>query len=190
MFSAIVASLFEMSLTELKNDKSKKLSEKIPIGLGTVVFYSIILLPTNYTFLLLQRLNFDNVKSYLLCIILSIYEIVTIHLIGKEMDKKKSGKNSFVSLFFGFLMVIILIACIYNSGISSASSAAMPKQIITVEQREYVVLEKYEDNYIVAECEVKDNTLTIHTDKQKVISYENVEYENKKFDSIELEGNK
>ena len=44
-----------------------------------------------------------------------------------------------------------------------------------------IIRKIFEDKFVVAECEEKDNTLTIHTDKQKVINYENVEYENKKF---------
>lgn len=190
VFSSIVAILFEMSLTELRNDSEKKLSEKIAIGVCTVIFYTIILLPTNYTFLLLQRFSFDSISNYILCVILSIYEVVLMHFISKEMDKKEGKKNSFVSIFFSFLMVVVLIACIYNSGISSATSASNAKQILSIEQTEYIVLEKYDDKFILAECEENDNTLTIHTDKQKVINYENVEYENKKFNSIKLEGNK
>ena len=196
--STSISTLLDMMLMEIKNNKDKRLIKKILLGLLTIVFYSILLLPTNYTFLLLQRLDFADKKSYMACIMLSVYEVVLIHMLGTQTDKfennktdqKKNSKKATLAIVLCLLLTIGLISSVFNAGIKSASSTNSPKQIIRIEPKEYVVVETLDDEYVLAECEENDNALTIHTDKQKVINYENVEYENKKYNSIKLEGNK
>lgn len=187
--SVIIATLFDMFLVELKSNKDVKLLRKIVKGFAIVLLFSMFLLPTNYVFLMIQNIIIENNTSYLFCTIISIFELTGIHFVGKQTEGKISGKSKGTIFFVGFFMIIIMIGFIYDSGVKSATSISYARQIVSVENVDYIVLEKYDDSFVLSQCEKKDNILTIHTDKQKIVKYDNLEYENKKFDKIVLEGN-
>lgn len=191
IISLLMGVFFVSAFKELKRKKeSYARKEYIFNWISTLIVALMILGPLNFAFLILLKLDIGFAMLCLESIILTCTELWTI----KVTWENAFGGNKKPSLLSIVFVIVILIsasvAVVYISGKKSAIDSSNHQQIITIDKAEYVVLETIDYKYVLAECEENDNELIINTNKQKVINLENVEYENKIFDSIKLEGNK
>ena len=91
-------------------------------------------------------------------------------------------------LFFASIMGISN----FTSGQNSTDNANSAYQIATLEEREYVVLDRTGDNYILARRQESEehNILVIDTSEQRLVSVNGMKYKLEKFDKVILEGSK
>lgn len=100
---------------------------------------------------------------------------------------------NFLTAILPFVLIILIISvsCYfsYQSGKDSVYDAERAYQIVNIDDDEYIVLEKSNSNYILANKGRADveYTLCIDTTQQKIIPIENVEYEIKRYNKIVLE---
>lgn len=189
--SLLMGMLFVASFTELKKDKKKfKKSHYFIKWFATLIITFFVITPINFAFMVLQGLEIGLARQIIGCVLITCLELGMIKTSETDIfgDERKLSMST--ALFAFVFLVCVMVVTIYWFGNESATSNTNTQQVLYIESTEYVVLETFEDKYVIAECKEQDNKLTIHTDKQKVINLENVEYENKKFNSIELEGNK
>ena len=189
--SVVLGIFFVSSFKSIKSRKAElKKKEYLNRWLTTIFLVFMIMLPINYSFMILQGVEIGLLKLCLICVLFTGVELYMINVVETNIFGEKRKLSLLTGSFISVVLIGFIVLVIFLSGVEGATRNTHPYQILSAQSNEYVVLETFDDKYVVAECEEKDNTLTIHTDEQKVISFENVEYENRKFDSIILEGNK
>ena len=76
----------------------------------------------------------------------------------------------------------------FIAGKNSTDNTKLTYQIVTFEKGEYVVLDKSEDNYILAKILNSENdVLIIDTSEQRLVSVNEIKYRLKKFNKVILE---
>ena len=98
----------------------------------------------------------------------------------------------FAMTFLIFFFASIMGISNFTSGQNSTDNANSAYQIATLEEREYVVLDKTGDNYILARRQESEehNILVIDTSEQRLVSVNGMKYKLEKFDKVILEGSK
>ncbi len=112
---------------------------------------------------------------------LGFFLLVDKRINKKEKSKEEStNKTSFEKakrIIVAFLVLVILESVvIYGGGYFKAASQSEFKIIESTYESSYVILYETDSNYIVAECEIIGNKISIDKTEHKQISKENTEY--------------
>ena len=109
-------------------------------------------------------------------------------------EAKQKYRNSESIVNYKVLLIIISILLIlsflfvFTSHIGKSSSRYNPQQIVTVDDKTMVVLEMYNNEYIVSPATIgENNTLLIYNTNQTLIDSQGVNYIYMTFDNVILE---
>ena len=149
--------------------------------------------------LALQGITY-SVGQYIWVVIIGIFLGLAIFSIGyllifdKRKSKKEKSKDELTKkpLFervkrtiVAFLVLVVLESVvIYVGGCVKAASQNQFKIIEATKENSYVILYETDSNYIVAECEIIGNKISIDKTEHKQISKENTEYSVKQLTQI------
>ena len=125
---------------------------------------------------------------------LATFSIGYLLMFDKRKSKKEKSKDEPTekTLFerakrtlVAFLILVVLESVvIYGGGHLKATSQNQFKIVETTQENSYVILYETDSNYIVAECEIIGNKISIDKSAHKQISKENIEYSVKQLTQI------
>lgn len=193
LFFALISSLPYL----IWQSKGRKWCKVIKIIIITLVpeillIISLIILATQGVIYSAGQYIFTLLTGIILGLI--IFSLGFFLLVDKRISKKEKSKNEPTKkpLFervkrtiIAFLVLVILESVvIYGGGYLKAASQNQFKIIEMTQDVSYVILYESDSNYIVAECEIIGNKISIDKTKHKQISKENTEYSVKQLTQI------
>lgn len=97
----------------------------------------------------------------------------------KDAQKMRLGTKMFLVILF----VIFMVAGLYKYGMESASQK---QSFEVINNSDFIIAYKYEDNCILLSTEIDNSSITINKNKQKIVDINDIEYEIISFAEIEV----
>lgn len=162
------------------NFKVKKLNIKtILLNLFLILISNLIIL-----YFTCRKLAFIYVLVNLILLILS--ELFSAYIFNKIVNNNKNEDNNTYDIsnalkILPFYLIFVVFLFMFSYGVQTVSNKSY--RIINNEK---VIVYGTNDYYVILDCEIDDNKLTIHKGEQTKISNENVKSELMTFDEIVL----
>ncbi len=160
--------------------------KKMKLKLKTILCNIFLILISNIIIVASTNVKY-SIWQYILNVIgLIIVEIIT-SIVFFKMDKKERNKTYEVNNLPNVLKIIpfYLMLLIFSFLTSYGLNIAMNKSYRIIDN-DKVITYTTNDYYLVLDCEIKDNKLTIYKGKQAKINNENIVSELINFDEVNL----
>ncbi len=160
--------------------------KKERISIRTILANIILIIILNIIIVLLTDVR-CSVKQFIANVIIFIIsEAITSYIFFKIDNKEKNKKNDIKCLqnelkIIPFYLVILVFLVLFNYGFEIISN----KSYRTI-NNDKVIVYTTNDYYIVLDCTIEDNKLTIYKGNQTKISNDNVESKLINFDEVKL----
>lgn len=160
--------------------------KKMKTKAKTVLFNIFLVLILNIIVVASTSIKLLSWQSIFNVVLLIVIEIVISYIFFK-MDKKERNKTYESNNLSNVLKIIpfYLILLIFSFLTSYGLNIAMNKSYRIIDNNK-VIAYTTNDYYLVLDCEIKDNKLTIYKGKQAKISNENIVSELINFDEVNL----
>ena len=161
-------------------------AKKMKIKVKTVLFNIFLILISNTIVVASTSIKL-LLWQFILNVVFQIAIEIVISYIFFKIDKKRKNKIYEISDLPNILKVIpfYLIMLIFSFLISYGLNIAMNKSYRII-NNDKVIVYTTNDYYLVLDCEIKDNKLTIFKGKQTKISNENIVSELINFNEVNL----
>lgn len=160
--------------------------KRMKLKLKTILCNIFLILISNIIIVASTSIKLLSWQSIFNVVLLIVIEIVISYIFFK-MDKKERNKTYEENNLPNVLKIIpfYLILLIFSFLTSYGLNIAMNKSYRIIDN-DKVIAYATNDYYLVLDCEIKDNKLTIYKGKQAKISNENIVSELINFDEVNL----
>lgn len=160
--------------------------KKMKLKLKTILCNIFLILISNIIIIASTNVKYSIWQYILNVIVLIIVEIIA-SIVFFKMDKKERNKTYEANNLPNFLKIIpfYLMLLIFLFLTSYGLNIAMNKSYRIIDN-DKVIAYATNDYYLVLDCEIKDNKLTIYKGKQAKINNENIVSELINFDEVNL----
>ena len=161
-------------------------SKKMKVKIKTILFNISLIIISNIIIVFSTNIKYSLWQFISNVILLIIVEII-ISFIFFKMDKKERNKKYEINDLSNTLKIVpfYLLLLIFFFLMSYGSEVIMNKTYRII-NNDKVIVYTTDDYYLILDCEIKDNKLTIYKGKQTKISNENVVSELINFDEVKV----